>query len=55
MSKIGFKSASSIEEEQDNVVTTDQKEEFVHTIRFLGVPIWKSTKHHTVDIKTIEK
>ena len=56
MGTIGFATTAKKEEEQDdNVVKTDQIEHFEHKIKLLGVPLWTSTKHHTVDIKTVEK
>ena len=56
MGKIGFNtSATQTEEGDDNVVKTDQIENFTHKIKLFGIPLWTSTKHHTVDIKTVEK
>ena len=54
MAKIGF-NTKAVEEENDNVVTTDQVEAYTHKIKLFGIPVWSSVKNHTVDIKTVEK
>ena len=55
MAKIGFNTKAVEEQENDNVVKTDQIENYVHKIKLFGIPVWSSTKNHTVDIKTVEK
>ena len=56
MGKIGF-STSAVKEEgvNDNITTTDQIENYTHKIKFFGLPVFTSTKYHSIDSKVTEK
>jgi len=56
MSKIGFTTSATKEtsKEKDQVNTTTI-EDFKHAVKFFGVPIYTSTKKHTIDSQQIGK
>jgi len=55
MSKIGFQTKALEEQDNDNTVKTDQTENYKHTVRLFGIPVFTSTKKHVIDSKVIEK
>ena len=52
MTKIGF--STGVEQNED-VVKSNQVENYEHVIRFLGIPIVKVTKYHKIDSKKVGK
>ena len=51
MSKIGFNNSK---EDNNNTTKTDQVERYKHVVRLFGIPIFSSTKNHTIDSKVVE-
>jgi hypothetical protein len=53
--KIGFQTKASQEEENEDIIKTDQIENYTHKISLFGLPVFKSTKFHQIDSKQVGK
>lgn len=55
MSKIGFQTKAMEEQEPNNSTKTDQTENYKHTVKLFGIPVFTSTKKHVIDSNVVEK
>ena len=55
MSKVTGFGKSITDEQEKDTVKSDSVENYEHKISILGIPLFKSTKFHTIDSKRVGK